>query len=157
METQTFQTEIENFTEHIFDEDIQLTGIIEYGIGWDDLIKGNVDIPAHGARFNLAFEGEVTGEKIKGTIKGVDYLEIRSDGKFMLNIHAIIITDDGLSIAVKENGISTPGSNGTAKLHLNMDFYTVSDKYEWLNRKQVWSIGEVDMITGKVKVSGFSS
>ncbi len=157
MEAQTYQPEIENLTEHIFDEDIQLTGITEYGIGWNDLTKGNVDIPAQGARFNLAFEGKVTGEKINGTIKGVDYLEIRNDGKFMLNIHAIIITDDGESIAVKEGGMSTPDSSGTAKLHLNMDFYTVSDKYEWLNRKQVWSVGEVDMTTGKVRVSGFSN
>lgn len=32
MEAQTYQPGIENFTEHIFDEEIQLTGIIEYRI-----------------------------------------------------------------------------------------------------------------------------
>jgi hypothetical protein len=157
METLTYQTEISNHVERVFDEEIQLTGITEFGISWEDLVKGNAQLPAQGARFNLEFEGSVNGENINGVIKGVDYLEIRADGKFMLNIHATIITDDGETISVKETGISTPDPLGKAVLHLNMDFYTVSEKYEWLNKKQVWSVGEVDMTTGKVKVTGFSN
>jgi hypothetical protein len=157
METLTYQTEISNHVERVFDEEIQLTGITEFGISWEDLVKGNAQLPAQGARFNLEFEGSVNGENINGVIKGVDYLEIRADGKFMLNIHATIITDDGETISIKETGISTPDPSGKAVLHLNMDFYTVSEKYEWLNKKQVWSVGEVDMTTGKVNVTGFSN
>jgi hypothetical protein len=157
MEALTYREEIENSLVHLFDEEIQLTGITEYGISWKELIKGNTEIPLQGARFDLAFEGKVNGNKISGVIEGVDYLEVRADGKFILNIHAKIITDDGEIISVKENGISTPGSSGTAKLNLNLEFLTVSPKYEWLNKKQVWVTGEVDMLSGKVKVSGFSS
>ncbi len=73
METQTYQSAIENFTEHIFDEEIQLTGITEYGINWDDLTKDNIEIPVQGARFDLAFEGKVTGNKINGKIKGTEF------------------------------------------------------------------------------------
>lgn len=96
-------------------DEIQLTGITEYGISWEELAKGNIGLPPQGARFNLEFEGSVTGENINGIIKGVDYLEVRADGKFMLNIHAIIITDDGETISVKETGISSPDPSGCLK------------------------------------------
>lgn len=157
MKTLTYQKQIADFTEHLFDEEIQLTGITEYGISWDELIKGNIKLPSQGARFDLEFEGKIIGERINGSIKGVDYLEVRADGKFMLNIHAVIITDEGESIAVREDGISTPDPSGIAKLHLNMDFYTSSERYNWINKKRVWSVGDVDMTNGKVKVSGFGN
>lgn len=157
METLTDNPAISQFTEHLFDEEIQLTGITEYGIRWEDIIDASADIPPQGARFDLAFEGKVIGKKLNGTIKGMDYLQIRSDGKFMLNIHAAIVTDDGETIAVKEDGISSPEPSGTAKLHLNMEFFTTSEKYSWINKKQVWSVGEVNMTSGNVKVSGFTN
>jgi hypothetical protein len=157
MESTINNSAIENFVEYLFDENIQLTGITEYGISWQDIINGKAKIPEHGARFDLAFEGNVNGDRLKGTIKGVDYLEVRSDGKFMLNIYAALITDDGEAIAVKENGIAAPDSSGTSKLYLNMEFLTASQKYDWLNKKQVWVTGEVNMLNGQVNVSGYSS
>jgi len=75
----------------------------------------------------------------------------------MLNIHATIITDDGKTISVKESGTSTPNTSGIAVLHLNMEFFATSTEYEWLNKKQVWSVGEVNMSTGKVHVTGFGN
>jgi hypothetical protein len=155
METKTLQPEIADLVQLAFEEEINLTGITEYGISWENLINESVKLPGQGARFDIAFEGKVYGKQINGTIRGVDHLEVRADGKFMLNIFATIITDDGEIIAVKESGISTPNVNGTAALHLNMEFFTVSQKYEWINKKQVWSIGEVDMRAGKVKVTGY--
>jgi hypothetical protein len=157
METTTYQQpEIGTFVEHLFDEEIQLTGITEYGISWKELTEGKVNIPGQGARFDIVFEGKLTGRHINGVIKGVDYLEVRADGKFMLNTHARIITEDGDIISVKESGISTPVS-GNAKLHLNMELSAFSPDYQWLNRKQIWVIGEVNMLNGEVKASGFIS
>jgi hypothetical protein len=153
METLTYQPEIGSYTEHLFDEEIRLTGITEYGVSWKEIIDGK-RIPVQGARFDLNFEGKVTG-RINGVIKGVDYLEIRADRKFMLNIHARIVTEDGEIIAVKEYGISTPDTSGMAKLNLNMEFFTLSPAYIPLNKKQVWVIGEVNMANGEVKAAGF--
>ena len=141
--------------DHIFDEEISLTAITEYGISWGDIAGGKAEIPLNGARFDISFEGKLTGGKINGVIKGTDFLEIRADGKFMLDIRAAIITDDGEIIAVKEDGVSAPGPDGTARLNLNMHFSTISSKYSWLNIKQGWLIGEVDMIKGKVKMKGY--
>jgi hypothetical protein len=157
METTLYRPDIAESTGHIFDEDIRLTGITEYGVGWEDLTSGNAAIPPQGARFDLAFEGKVIGTDVNGVIKGVDYLTVRGDGKFMLDIRARIITDDGELIAVKENGISTPEPGGIAKLHLNLEFFTVSDRYNWLNKKQAWVVGDVNMLNGEVKVSGYSN
>lgn len=157
MKAEILQPGIENYVKEIFTEEINLTEITEYGIDWSDMLKPNTLIPLQGARFDLAFEGIIKGDQLNGVIKGVDYLEIRPDGKFSLNIHATIITNDGFTISVRETGISNPDSSGKAILHLNMDFFTASSEYDWINKKQVWSVGEVDMKSGKVLVTGFSN
>ena len=156
MNTQMMESKIDSAVKHLFDEQIQLTNIADYGISWEGLTNGDVVIPPYGLRFDLDFEGRLTGE-VNGVIKGTDYLEIRADGKFQLQIQAKIITDDGEIIAVKEDGISTPGDDGTAILNLNMQFYTVSEKYRWINKKQAWAVGQVDMLSGAVNMKCFSN
>lgn len=142
---------------HLFDERVHLTGVIEYGISWSDLLGGKVIIPAQGARFDISFEGELSGAQLSGSIRGVDYLEVRPDGKFMLNIQAAIVTNDGETIALHEDGVLTPDENGaSADLHLTMKFSTFSEKYDWLNQAAVWAIGKVDMSKGEVIVSAFA-
>ena len=59
--------------------------------------------PAEGARFDVYFEGPITG-KLNGTVKGVDYLHIRADGRCQLNIHAEITTEDGKKISLAADG-----------------------------------------------------
>lgn len=157
METQVESLSVERAVKHIFDEELHLTTITEFGVSWDDLLTGSARLPYQGARFDLAFEGKLTGPEIRGTIKGVDYLEVRADGKFQLNIQAIVVTDDGEAIALKEDGILTPSPNGPARLHLNMQFSTAAARYQWINARQMWGVGEVDMQSGTVAVRGYSS
>ena len=149
--------QVEDAVKPFFEEEVQLTGIMEYGISWEEFLSGAVPPPAQGARFDIAFEGKLFGSEFNGTVKGVDYLEIRADGKFMLNIQATIITHDGEAIALKEDGILTLNQEGSAQLHLNMKLSTASQKYEWLNSKQIWGIGEVNMQEGRVSVKGYVS
>ena len=152
------KTQMNEAVEHLFDETVQLTGIIEYGIPWQDLLTGQANAPAEGARFDLSFEGRLTGQEINGSIKGIDYLTVRSDGRFMLNIQATIVTDDGETISLREDGILTLGSNGKpANLHLNMQFTTHSEKYRWLNTTNVWGIGNVNMNKGQVRVCAYQA
>jgi len=47
----------------------------------------------------LYVEGTVTGPKLKGTVKGVDYANVRADGRLQLHFHAEITTEDGKKIA----------------------------------------------------------
>lgn len=139
-------------TELLFEEELQLTNIHEYGTKWDELTTGKVTPGPEGVRFDLDFEGTINGPQINGKIKGTDYLEVRADGKFMLNIHATVITNDGKHIAVREDGILFPKENGKANIQLNLQFTTHHPEYSWMNNVQGWAICEVDMQKGIVDV-----
>lgn len=145
--------------EHLFDETVQLTGIAEYGISWQDLTGGKVAPPPQGARFDIAFEGALEGLRIKGNIAGVDYLTVRADGRFVLNLQASIETGDGERIAVEEDGILLPPQDGSgiAQLQLNLRFNTASPRYAWLNKLQAWGRGTADWNTGEVRVRVYAA
>ena len=134
----------------LFEEKVVLSDFEEYGFSMQDLVNGE-RIPEEGARFDIYFEGELTGEKINGKISGVDYLEVRADGRFFLDLHARILTDDGAQIQVTETGINDNGA-----LKLNMEFHTNDERYSWLNREQVLGLGTVDFNTGQAIVKGYS-
>jgi hypothetical protein len=141
----------------LFEEQIQLTDVVEYGISWTDLCTGKAMLPSAGARFDLSFEGTVYGEVLNGKIRGTDYLEVRADGRFMLNIQATIITDDGEAIALHEFGTMAPQpGDPIADLYLTLQFTTHSRKYAWLNKANAWAIGRVYMNEGKVAVEAFT-
>ncbi|MDR8390801.1 DUF3237 domain-containing protein [Aliifodinibius sp. S!AR15-10] len=143
-------------TELLFEEKLHLTNITEYGLKWSELTNGITAPGPEGARFDLDFEGLVHGPKINGTIKGTDYLEVRADGKFMLNIQAAVITDDGKRIAVREDGVLYPHLNGKAHIQLNLQFQTHYPEYRWMNNIQGWAICEVDMMRGEVNVKVYN-
>lgn len=134
----------------LFEEHVVLTDIVEYGFGMQDLVNG-IPVPKEGARFDIYFEGDLVGDRIKGKINGVDFLEVRADGRFFLNLYASIKTDDGAFIQVKETGINENGN-----LKLSMEFHTNHQKYAWLNREQVLGLGHVDFNTGQVYIKGYS-
>jgi hypothetical protein len=149
--------EIEKGLKPLFEEEVFLTGITEYGIDWEEVWNGVVTVPVQGARFDIAFEGKLKGAELCGTIRGVDFLEVRADGKFMVNIQATVITDDGEAIALKKDGVLTPSPDRAAQLHLNVQLSTASVKYDWINSKQIWGIGEVNMNEGRIVVKGYSN
>lgn len=136
----------------LFEEDVQLTEVKEYGMSWQEFSTGSQSIPAEGLRFDIHFEGKVTGDRVSGTIRGVDYLTVRSDGRLFLDLHAAIRTPEGVVIKVIESGINDQGA-----LRLNMDFHTNDQRYSWLNHKHVWGVGTVDFETGRVKIKGYSN
>lgn len=144
--------EIVNQVNLLFEEDVQLTAVKEFGYGWQDFAKGMKPIPDEGLQFEIHFEGKVYGEEISGSIKGIDYLTVRADKRLFLDLHATITTQDGAEIKVKESGI-----NNNGQLLLNMDFHTNDERYRWLNQKHVWGLGTVDFQTGKVKIKGYQN
>lgn len=145
-------TEITNQVNLLFEEDVRLTEVKEFGFSWNDFSQGLREIPKEGLQFEIHFEGDVSGERLNGRIKGVDYLTVRADGRLFLDLHASITTHDGAVIKVKESGINDRG-----QLMLNMDFHTNDSRYSWLNNKHVWGLGSVDFETGKVKIQGYQN
>ena len=73
--------------------------VAEYGVPLEAVMSGQAP-PAEGARFDVHFEGPVTGPKVSGSAKGADYLHIRADGRIQFDIHAEITTEDGKKIAL---------------------------------------------------------
>jgi hypothetical protein len=140
-------------SQKLFDETAQLTGITEYGVSWEQLTSGQAEIPPQGARFDITFEGKIIGERLNGSIKGIDYLTVRADGRFDMNIQATITTDDGATIAFHESGVVAPQQDAPAELYLNMQFNTAHDQYLWLNGLQAWGRGTVDQSTGSIQVT----
>lgn len=143
-------TEVMQDHELLFEEDVVLTGVKDYGVSWEQFAAGTAPIPPEGLKFDIHFEGAVTGDRVNGKINGVDYLTVRSDGRLFLDLHASIETADGATIKVKESGINAQGT-----LRLNMDFHTNDKRYKWLNHIHVWGAGSVDFATGKVKIQGY--
>ncbi len=153
----TEMTKVEFKLNHLFNERIWLTDIREFGLSWQELLAGAVNIPKQGARFDILFEGSVDGPYLKGIKKGVDYLLVRSDGQYIINLKAEITTPEGERIAVQENGLMVPAEDGSpvGQLQLSMQFITASKRYAWLNSIHVWGNGKVDLLNGEVSVSAY--
>ena len=80
--------------EQLYEYTVTLVGPpTEYGVSLEALAAGQVSPPPEGARFDGHFEGASTSGRLKGRLVGIDYLQIRADGRFDLHIHATITTE----------------------------------------------------------------
>jgi hypothetical protein len=144
--------------EQLYEYTVKFTRLTEYGISMESLMAGRVTPPPEGARFDVAFEGSSPGPKLKGDVVGIDYLQVRADGRFQLHIHAEITTDDGEKIALSADGVALPREGSPiADLRENVTLSTSSKNYSWVNHLQVWAIGTVDLAEQVVKIKGYSA
>lgn len=93
--------------EKIYSYDLEILGMTDYGLPLPSIVSGQSKVPPQGARVDVAFEGLATG-RLTGSVKGVDYLRIRADGRIDLDIRATIETTDGYRIALSADGVGTP-------------------------------------------------
>jgi hypothetical protein len=134
------------------------TQVVEYGVSANAVFSGQMRPPAEGARFDVYFEGPVTGPKMKGFVKGVDYLHIRADGRCQLNIHAEITTEAGKKIALAADGVAIPEEESPVfQLRENVTLITNHPEYAWLNPLQVWAPGTVDLSKGEIRIKGYAA
>ncbi len=144
--------------EQLYEYTVKFTRLTEYGISMESLMAGRVTPPPEGARFDVAFEGSSPGPKLKGDVIGIDYVQVRADGRFQLHIHAEITTDDGEKIALFADGVALPREGSTvADLRENVTLSTSSKSYSWVNHLQVWATGTVDLAEQVVKIKGYSA
>jgi Protein of unknown function (DUF3237) len=91
----------------IYEDTVRPTWATSYGVPAPEALLSSVaDIPPHGARYDLAFQGPVVGQRLRGTIQLTDYIDVRPDGRVQLHIHAEITTDDGKKIALYADGVA---------------------------------------------------
>ena len=135
----------------------KITQVVEYGASADALISGQTPPPVEGARFDVYFEGPITG-KLNGTVKGVDYLHIRADGRCQLDIRAEITTEDGKKISLAADGVAIQEQGSPVfQLKENVTLTSNHPEYSWVTRSRSGHPGAVDMSKGEIHVRGYGA
>src|SRR6202022_2266969 len=71
--------------EKIYEYDLNITGVTDYGVTMDAILSGKEKMPLQGTRSDVAFEGGGKG-RLTGKVRGVDYLLMRADGRADLDV-----------------------------------------------------------------------
>ena len=141
--------------EKIYEMELDLTGVTDYGVSMEAILAGQEAIPLYGARFDLAVDGRYKG-RLAGHAHGVDYVRVRADGRMELDLHLIIETDDGHRIALSGDGQAVPRPGEPAlDIFANVRLSTASKEYAWVNERQIWGVGTASLATRKVLAEGF--
>ncbi len=141
--------------EKIYEYDLDVTGVTDYGVTLDAVLSGKEKIPPQGLRFDIAFEGHAKG-RLAGRVRGVDYARMRADGRVDLGIRGTIETGDGCRIALSADGVAMPrAAEPIADLCENVSLGTAADDYAWVNARQIWGVGTVNFATGKVHIDAY--
>jgi hypothetical protein len=141
--------------EKIYEYDLDVTGITDYGVPLDAILSGQAPIPPQGVRFDTAFDGRAVG-RVSGRVRGVDYARMRADGRIDLDIRATIETDAGQRIALSADGVAMArAAEPVAELLENVTLSTAVEEYAWVNARQVWGVGTVDLAAGKIHIDAY--
>lgn len=141
--------------ELIYTFDGAMTGVTDFGVALDAILSGATPVPAQGARFDVGFEGRVTG-RVAGRIRGIDHAYVRPDGRFELNLHAVIDTDDGARIAFNASGVGVlRAGEPVLDLSENVSLLTASEAYAWINSRQIWGVGTANPATGHIQIEAY--
>lgn len=141
--------------EKIYEYDLDVSGITDYGVSLDAILSGKEKLPPQGVRIDVAFEGRAVG-RLAGRVRGIDYLRLRADGRIDLDIRAIIETADGYRIALSAGGVGVPRTAELiADLSENIILSTVAKDYAWVNTRQIWGSGTVNFATGKIHIDAY--
>jgi hypothetical protein len=137
---------------------LRITGATSYGAPpFDAVISGAAGLPPHGARYDFTLEGRITGPRLSGTFRGVDYINVHPDGRAELHIHAEITTEDSKKIALFADGVLRfPDGLPVGELRENVTMTTSEPGYEWVNALQIWAVGTCDVTTGEVQIAGYA-
>jgi len=141
--------------EKIYELDLNITGVTDYGVTMDAILSGKEKVPLQGTRFDVAFDGGSKG-RLAGKVRGVDYILMRADGRADLDVRATLETEDGHRIAAHIDGVATPRPNEPmVDLVENVRLTTAAPKYDWVNARQIWGLGTVNLATGKIHIEAF--
>jgi len=141
--------------EKIYEYDLDITGMTDYGVTLDAILSGQARVPPQGARIDVAFDGRAIG-RLAGRVRGVDYLRMRADGRIDLDIRATLETDEGRRIALSADGVAVPrATEPIADLYENVRLTTAAEEYGWVGTRQIWGVGTVNLATGRIHIDGY--
>jgi hypothetical protein len=114
-----------------------------------------------GIRANFHITGGVaTGPKVRGKLRavGADFATLRRDGMIVIDVQAVLETDDGALIALDYAGLGEMGDDGYDKflrgelpkrvpLRTTPRLRSAHPAYQWLHRLQFVGVGEANLET----------
>lgn len=141
--------------EKIFEYDLDITGVTDYGVDMEALFTGRESVPLQSAQFDVALAGPVKG-RVAGTMRGIDYLRVRPDGRRELELRGTIETADGSRIAFSAVGVGSPrGGEPIVDLAVKIDLLTAAAAYSWVNARPAWGSGYADLVANKIHVEAY--
>jgi hypothetical protein len=141
--------------EKIYEYDLDITNVTDFGVRMEAILGGQEKVPLQGARFDVTLAGSIEGQ-VSGSLRGVDYFHVRADGRREIELRAIIETHDGNRIAFSADGVATPREGEPiVDLSVNIHLTTNAAAYAWVNARQTWGVGYVNLATGKLHVDGY--
>ena len=141
--------------EKIYEYDLDITGVTDYGLALDAVLSGKQQVPPQGARFDVTFEGNMTG-RMSGHVRGTDFLRMRADGRVDLDLRITFETADGCRLALTADGVAVPRAGETIiDIVENASLTTAAENYAWVLSRQIWAVGTVNLATGKIHVEGY--
>ena len=143
--------------EPLYEAKLTVSKVTDFGIGLDVLRKNSAEIPDGGLHFHVAFEGNIIGQRLSGSVRGVDHVHVRPDGGISLHIHGVISTPDGARIALSAEGTGTMDDD-TGLLHVDQEvsLYTSFSDYQWVNGLPIFCVGQVLPGEDEVRLSAFT-
>jgi hypothetical protein len=143
--------------ELIYEYTPRVTEIVDYGTSAEAVLMRTTAPPEEGARLDLYLEGPVVAGKLKGTVRGVDYLNVRADGRVELHIHAQITLEDGKTVALLAGGVAIPEADSPVyQLREHVELTSNHPELAWVNTTEVWARGTVDVSTGEVHLTAYA-
>jgi hypothetical protein len=142
--------------ELLYEYHATFNAITEFGVSLATLAAGRIPAPPEGARFDVGWEGVCVGPRLTGKVAGVDYLDVRADGRMQLHLHAVITADTGERIAFFADGVALPRAGSSiADVRENVTLRTAYPAYRWVNAIQIWAVGIVDLAGQAIQVRGY--
>lgn len=138
----------------LYQANLTITGVTDFGVPLQQALAG--DIPPQGARIDVAFEGPVRG-LLEGTLKGVDYLRFRADGRAELDLHGVITLTDGRRLAWSAEGLALPRAG--APIVDITELIRVDSAHRdltWTHTRAITAQGEVNLATGTITVTAYA-
>jgi Protein of unknown function (DUF3237) len=142
-------------SEKIFEYDLDITAVTDYGANMETLFTGRESVPLQGAQFDVTLSGSIKG-RVTGTMRGIDYLRVRADGRRELDLRGTIETDDGNRIAFSADGVGTPrDGEPIVDLAVKIHLLTAAAAYAWVNARPAWGAGYANLATGKIHIDAY--
>lgn len=139
-------------SEKIFEYDLDIISVTDYGANLEAIFAGKEDVPLQGAQFDFTLAGSIKG-RVTGSLRGVDYLRVRADGRRELDLRATIETNDGNRIAFSADGVATPrDGEPIVDLAVKIRLLTAAAAYAWVNARPAWGVGYANLATGKIHI-----